>query len=1645
MASSASAPTLLHSLQPRPPTPPRELRTHDIKNEPSRRPSPLNPRHSLHTPPNVNSPASGADNTHTNPSSTRTGKRVGWSGQNQYYKDPSDSHVNGKPYKSSPLSSAARPYKSSPLSSEVRPIKGILKPSASPVTLNQSFPVELDGQTNPINIVEMLDSTIKQLAGADRDSKRDAYMTLSRALKASNNLPDRVALQNKMSLFTQFIQRDLTAKDENNTLDSSLVNHALTLLATFLQFQAIASTVPLDFAVFIIDYCIRSFEDASQSKDVIRHLLQVVALQTFPAKIMTQERVGRLVSSLHRIEDHYPGKGIVMKRLHIYKRLVSQARGHMVVHTEWLKDVLTDMLSTIGDIQNQAISLGLDAGFSLRPGTQMLRKAMEIFQARDDETTYIEFYISRLQELSRDKQKSIAVPKIWSVVILFLRCPLEKWEFYGPWMKLIQDSFNSSDIPTKLEANYAWNRYSYLSINDNGVSQKVLLSLCQPLLSQLRRKPNAKHPEDGVKLRKTVIGGVCSLYYYAFRPGNDKKPARPELIWDHAVYPVFERLLGLVGPAETHRSDDVLQASRILTSLLNVSTPVVWRADRIMDLPPVKPDELPSLDPKWIRQNSSRIFQAVGPILEKKFTDLINKESLVHRLWTSLIGSIAAASAKDIKVSEDTIAFLARMLGLLCKIWNKGCPGDQASQVSDFYASTQLFVSTTVQALGVLPFMEKKLSMTVSHTFEPVATPSTHASRADKNRGVIRSPLHHLFSMLSSVPPGGADNDEFVGFFEATFEPFLTTKNGRKTLELTKELLRLIPDNTLCPYATWVVGANAMKASLSASVSSVTPHNDKPFGPEFREIASFLERGITLHPNLPHSQWLSLLEPLADRVTREVGDAGHLLVITEPLAKVLLDFLESSSPFTPTKVEMICSVIASAKLPRDIQALAAAKRRLWGPIPGQKISSADPFEHLPKLMNLALQRCYDSPELCVATQTGHLLSSVCNFLQMVGSANTLTQLAKLEKGLLLWLEDEKGLLESPVIDIVSQNIHRVRVQSIYLPWSQLRQLWSLVCSEIISLGRLGKQQFNQLEGLLSAAFRSKHTSVVNKAAETWNALAQDDEDLECSDDLKSVVSSLRSVVDLIVPSLEGADGDFGAQTTYIESQEVVILSTGSSHEAKQQELPLELPPNKQSAKSSRASTPRLRHDNSQIQFEPIPDSPPTRVEESQHFTDRQKEVRERQKESAMAYSDMQEVAASTSQEEVQTGYQGAPVEYTPEKDTSYQEISTPTPRRGQYIPMDVDNDPPSSPLEPRPYPLLSEIRSRSRASSSIEDWDLSSPPLSPVTSRQQVAHEADPPHITMTDESTQAKAATPPKPKSQNTAKQVAAPKRKAPTTPVHGRNLRSRASESPKSGEDEFVDAKTEIERSSPVPDKDTSFALSEGDESNMMKFIVELESRNVNSALDEYRSPPVPKVIEECITVRAESDDDGEREDDIAESLPKVVPSTPIDASADSSGSGKKRKKRRESHGGRRKRRKSTQPTTQYVSATETPSGVRTRSARKEQERKRISEQSPKKDHDTDEELMSQIIGESFAASQSQQGDTQESEPASIVQDSANTSRVLENKADFLLGFLKDGVETLQDASLSRREVNKIEDALMDLKRALYAAEERGRKRAS
>ncbi|KAG8407687.1 hypothetical protein J3458_020427 [Metarhizium acridum] len=263
-----------------------------------------------------------------------------------------------------------------------------------------------------------------------------------------------------------------------------------------------------------------------------------------------------------------------------------------------------------------------------------------------------------------------------------------------------------------------------------------------------------------------------------------------------------------------------------------------------------------------------------------------------------------------------------------------------------------------------------------------------------------------------------------------------------------------------------------------------------------------------------------------------------------------------------------------------------------------------------------------------------------------------------------------------------------------------------------------------------------------------------DEDIQCSDSLMAIVSSVRSKVDIVVPGASRNTG-LGIQTakgglpadpssdalspTRSHPDANITTSTSrlsASRRPMTRRRRLELTPECHHAKpTKRMSTPRRRHDNSQIQFEPIVSSSPLH-NESQHLTERQKEVRERQRQNAVLYTDAQSNFSPPSVHKLpgpstQRNVPQSPKmvqESTPEHSKSFEDLIslTPTPRRGQVLQLDDFNDPPSSPPAPRPYPLLSEIQSRSRAGSVMESWEFSSPPGSPVENQQREAAELQP-------------------------------------------------------------------------------------------------------------------------------------------------------------------------------------------------------------------------------------------------------------------------------------------------------------------------------
>ncbi|KAH8906264.1 hypothetical protein BR93DRAFT_897747 [Coniochaeta sp. PMI_546] len=1267
MASPAVMSTVLQSLPPRPPTPPREtiheieLQTRQLNISSALQP----PASSLHTPPSAHSPASGG--------STSRRKRVGFSAKAEYQEPPvyADGETKRVP---TPISLP---------SSVSKPVKSILKATYGPNPLRTST-TSLEPTDSNVKLGVMLDSTIQQLAGVDRDSRLDAYMMLVRALKASNNLPDRVALQEKMSLFMQFMQRDITAKSSAGTIDSPLANQALGLLITFLHFPAIASTLTNDFAMSIVDHCIRSFEDPSVPKEVVRHLMQVVAVQNFSTmKVMTSDRVGRLVSSVRKIEDHLKGKSIIMSRVLIYTKLVKQCRHLMAVHSDWLLDLFTDMLSELKEIRSCAINLGLESGFTIGKEKNISRKVMELFNQTHEEMRYIDFYQDRLRTMAKGKAESAAVPQIWSVIVLFLRCPMDKWDGFSSWLKIIQGCFNGADMRTRIEANVAWSRLGYVMLMDDRSFSKAVPILTQPFLAQLKRKAvPGKHVDD---FRDAVVGGVRHLLYYTFKPSANLQLLDGQ--WDCCVKPLLKQLLDR--PA-AFTYDGTFHATIILAGLFDCVTPRVWNPERAMEKQLIQADELPAIDSKWLRRNAAKVFELVEPILMQNFSSVRDINSPTYKLWRNLVTAVAAAASKEIKVSVDTAVFVSFAFNTLQKIWKQG-PQEGAETGAIFLKAIQTYLSVMIESLGLLPFTEKLLS----------------------NQGLIKSPLKHMFAILSALPHGIHDDDNFASFFASVFSPFLAAKSDKGRVDLVQELLCTVPMEAMIPFGPWKFTADVVSAWLDAGQSSHRSTGsgaDTPVGHEYRDVVRILERGLRSTPNLPWNHWESFFHTLINRVRDETGEAGVAIVVIEPLAKIVFDrcTVGSVPVVSPLMVKCTTELLSAANQPRDRQAVDAARRRLWGA--GSRSASFDPFDNLYKSVNLILNHFYvhgaDNEGRVAA-----LLKSVGSFLERCNPQLLTKSLVTLQDGLVPWVgdllaEDHRNPAELPLDD---------------------------------------------LEPLLCAAFKSKHRQVVNSALSLWNSVFEQIEEVQYPEKLKAVLLSLRPFVDIVLPGLDVSSIEStGEEPLFVETQEDDIelpqlerprssgratpqpsrsvhfrsssvgLSVPSKHH---QELTPEVKPSKA---RRRSATPKLRHDDSQIQFAAIESSPILSAGvESQVLTDRQREVRERQKEVASLFPEIRSSPGRKIRPSSRASSRGTSPQKlprvraaTPEPRVTIEEFiaSTPTPRRGQFTALpDHDSDmaePPSSPPEPRRNPLAKEIQSRSASNSLMDEWQFSSSPVS---------------------------------------------------------------------------------------------------------------------------------------------------------------------------------------------------------------------------------------------------------------------------------------------------------------------------------------------
>lgn len=983
----------------RPPTPPRES-TAKLPNDSSFLSSGIGHLGLLDTP--EESPSSSAE--YFKGSSEATRKKVAFSGWTQYHRPFS---VGSKGYDSDDQ------IRRLPPSRDCNPSKSILRPYIDTVSSDSSN--DLLGFEKG-SLQGMLRSAALHLGSDSRSSRLDAYSTLLACLSAYDDIPDAENLAEKVVEIAGAMRRDVVARNEDGALDTQLATQALKLLTVFLCTESIATLLPDDFCTFILEQALAKIEDLTSPKILVTHYMHLAEKQRFSARIMTTDRINRMLTALDGITLRIQGNRVVGHRLNIYRRMLLQSRPVMISRvTSWIDHLVAGMSSSIKDIRARAIAFGMEAGLGLGTTHLVSQACIDMFNRESPSgRKVVDFLSERLIEMMSAKEDGVQVPQIWSIVILLLRSrrrQIERWEHLKAWLVIIQRCFNSGDAQIKFQANLAWDRLIYAVDIDTSTSNSMAKMLKQPVVSQLERK----HNEKNSKLAKQVArSSYCTLLYYSLRPTATH--AQIDQYWELYVAEMLPACF-------TSSKVEIDHACDILAALLsNNSQPRIWDENKANMIGPVKAEELPCLDAKWVRSRVSKVLQVFDKLFslaDWQFDGL--REGPILLAWRSFMSALENAGSKEVKVSMESMIAVAQILNHVKHFLDQQDLEEQ--HISDDLKKFDVLVREAVAKIGHIPFQEQRLLLTPLRSFE--ASAETPSSRSTSKPGSLGSPATHLSKLLLSMGRGLGTESYESAVRNVIYIALQSTTSRRTQLNVLRNQARLLSTDD-CTYSSeakvvfWRVLAEATTSALRLPKPSEN-HNASPqyAGHDYREVVKILEVGLQLRSLAIVPSWKTLHVSACKSLDEEAGIAGAIILVTEPLASVFCNELVKQCEDSLLVVAV--SLVENMQWPQSRQAMERAQTQLWGALQlHQKAIPIDPFDHTYNMMNIGLKEAYTSFELLNATIVASFLSAVTSVLTSCPKPICRAFLGRIQQGLAVWIEDPKGTMGGSADSVLSK-------------------------------------------------------------------------------------------------------------------------------------------------------------------------------------------------------------------------------------------------------------------------------------------------------------------------------------------------------------------------------------------------------------------------------------------------------------------------------------------------------------------------------------------------------------------------------------------------------------------------------------------------
>jgi hypothetical protein len=896
---------------------------------------------------------------------------------------------------SSPNNVAVRPLlPSRELSSSV----SILKTSSQ---LDLAPPALEDQPQSLVSLVNMLESITHQLARNEIAESIDAYHTLSSTLKAYNEVPDSQAFKLKLGPLMQHIRRDLAVLDkpDHGPAEINLVTQTLKVLVILAWNRNFSILLSNEIQGFIVDRAIHVLEEHKASKGVMLHYLHLLATQDFRYSIVASSgRVGRLLDALKDLTQHLKGNGIVSERLMVYQRLLEQARSHMKTKPlSWIRELLDGLASLHKETRTKAMELGTKA-VAVFPSSSTVSHALRtvLDEKMEDGKTVSTFACKRLEKMLASKDDNLVVPQIWAIVLSLMKGiegGIDKCNGLKDWLKIMQRCFNSSNSAVRAQANIAWSRFVYV-VCPSEATASLLSMLIKPIAAQMERKGMEREDRSS---RATAFSAYCNLLYYSFRPSASHK--QYDRVWDEYVVKVLTSSFLETSPAAADRTCRIFMAFFWNDN----SRSKLWREVRAQENALVEPEELPTIDCKWLRSKSSSILDIFKLLLQNSSWGSEDRpdQSFVATAWKHFSKALGAACRKEMKPSTETMLALTNILAFLSAAWQTGPSALNAVEANGkgaFIIRFRFLCMTMLMEIGAIPLIEGSLT---------AGSLKGHVRIGDDGES---APLIQFLRILSSVSKGSVMNQTYCDFVKEILQlPHKARTPTRLRIRLFRQsavsVLAANPQTSMETAKAHIWQAIALAVQEEFNSSDALVHLEPEMDNVLEDVVKILGIGLA-YSSASASIWCSLLNSLI-----------HFAKHSEPQRTVYISAIATSLTSYIDKVDPEGSLVESAELIQcvvpgiELTVARISPRHSKGRLKAKTTAVISPlFNKLLLILNDNLEKAYKTLSSERLQGISGTVEATCQCLRSCAPAALISCLKTLESSLSLWLQDKQCLL-----------------------------------------------------------------------------------------------------------------------------------------------------------------------------------------------------------------------------------------------------------------------------------------------------------------------------------------------------------------------------------------------------------------------------------------------------------------------------------------------------------------------------------------------------------------------------------------------------------------------------------------------------------